>query len=471
MKVLLISPPHQHMFSQGQPPYYAEEQALLPPLGLLCIAGYLLEAAPRHEVRVLDMPVLEMDQQGLGLFLQSFQPEVVGINCLTNLLCDTLETARTVKRTCPEVPVVLGGYHVQLFPLETLRKKEVDAAVLGAGEVPFKELLDGVEATGDIPRLPGVLTNAATLGEISQEIRTVEDPDRLPFPARHLTPYGRYYSATSIASPTTLAMTSFGCPFRCIFCNTSRIQKIVARSPHRVAEEFASCIDLGIREIAVLDENFTINRDRVMVLTEEIRRRGLDVLWSIKSRVDHVDAELLRALHGAGCYSIHFGVESGDEDILKRVRKDITPDQVHRAFRLCQDEGLQTTAAFMLGFPGETREQVQRTISFALELDPNYAQFSVAIPLPGTELYRMAFEQGLFLEDHWQAFAQDPTPSFRPPGWNAIFSAEELHDLLEEAYRRFYLRPRYIWRRIRRLHSLKELSRNMQIGFRFLLKR
>jgi len=459
------------MFSQGQPPYYAEEQAVLPPLGLLCIAGYLLEAAPHHEVHVLDMPVLEMGQPGLVPFLQSLQPEIVGINCLTNLLCDTLETARTVKRTCPEVPVVLGGYHVQLFPLESLRKQEVDAVVLGAGEVPFKRLLDGLEATGKIPRVPGVATDGEASVEITQEIQTVEDPDNLPFPARHLTPYREYYSATSIATPTTLAMTSFGCPFRCIFCNTSRIQKIVSRSARRIAEEFASCIDLGIREIAVLDENFTINRKRVMALTEEIQRKGLKVLWSIKSRVDQVDAELLRALRGAGCYSIHFGVESGDEDILREIRKDITPDQVRRAFRLCRDEGLEITAAFMLGFPGETREQIRKTTSFALELDPNYAQFSVAIPLPGTELYRMAFEQGLFLDDHWQAFAQNPTSSFRPPGWNEIFSVDELQALLEEAYRRFYLRPRYIWRRLRGLHSLKELKRNIQIGFRFLLKR
>ena len=116
MKVLLIAPPHGHMFTQGQPVYYAEEQAMLPPLGLLSIAGYLLEKAPRHEVRVLDMPVLGMDQKGLSNYLKGYAPDLVGINCLTNLLYDTLQTARTVKRSVSNVPVVLGGYHTQLFP-------------------------------------------------------------------------------------------------------------------------------------------------------------------------------------------------------------------------------------------------------------------------------------------------------------------------------------------------------------------
>ena len=471
MKVLLIAPPHRHMFTQGQPSYYTEEQAVLPPLGLLSVAGYLLEKAPRHEVRVLDMPVLGMDQKGLSAFLRDFVPDLVGINCLTNLLYDTLQTARTVKQACSGVPVVLGGYHTQLFPAESLQMDEVDAVVLGAGEVPFKELLDGFEATGRVPRLPGVLTRADQIRDISSEIQTVREPDLLPLPARHLTPYEKYYAAVSVASPTTLIMTSFGCPFRCIFCNTSRIQKVVVKSPARIADEFSACSDMGIRELAVLDENFTINRKHVMALTEEIRRRGLDISWHIKSRVDHIDSELMHALRSAGCYSIHFGVESGDEEILKLIRKDITLEQVRRAFRLCREQGLEVTAAFMMGFPGETREQVEKTISFAMELDPNYVQFSMATPLPGTELYRMALERGLYPHDHWKDFSRNPAPEFQPPGWYEIFSRKELEALLQSAYRRFYIRPRYIWRRVRSLHSLEEFRRDVQIGLRFLIQR
>ena len=243
---------------------------------------------------------------------------------------------------------------------------------------------------------------------------------------------------------------------------------MVFKSAGRIAEEFSQCAGLGIREIWVLDENFTVNRGRVLALSEEILRRGLRIPWSIKSRVDLVDAELLRALRRAGCYSIHFGVESGDEHMLRVIQKDITREQVRRAFRLSREAGLEVTAAFMLGFPGETREQIERTVDFALELEPNFAQFSIAIPLPGTELYRLGLERGLFARDHWREFARNPVPDFRPPGWHEIFSRPELDSLLELAYRKFYLRPRYVWRRVRSLHSLAELRRDVQIGLRFL---
>ena len=306
---------------------------------------------------------------------------------------------------------------------------------------------------------------------VREEVQCIEDADALPFPARHLTPYKKYYSAASIAPPTTVVMTSFGCPFRCIFCNTSGIQRMVTKSPLRVVDELEGCVSMGIREFSILDENFTVHHGRVMQIAEEILRRRLSIVWSFKSRVDLVDRELLRMVRRAGCCSIHFGVESGDPDILTFIRKDITPDQVRQTFRLARQEGLETTAAFMIGFPGETRAQIEKTIDFALEIDPNYAQFAIAIPLPGTELYHMAFERGLFTKDYWQEFAEHPVRDFRPPGWYEAFSEQEMEDLLDQSYRRFYVRPRYIWRRIRALHNLAELKRNIRIGARILLRR
>jgi anaerobic magnesium-protoporphyrin IX monomethyl ester cyclase len=471
LKVLLVNPPHLHMFSRGQPRYYAEEQALLPPLGLLCVAAYVLEQT-RYSVSVLDMPLLKMDQKGFRAYLLRERPDLVGISCLTNILYDTLETARTVKAVSPSTPVILGGHHTQLYPRETLRQGAVDGIVLGAGEVAFTRLLRAFEATGRIPRLPGVIPKGEGVEEGAfADIQCVEDPDSLPFPARHLTPFRKYYSATSISPPTTVVITSFGCPFRCIFCNTSRVQKMVTRSPMNVVDELAGCVSLGIREFTIQDENFAVNRARVVAIAEEIIRRKLDIVWSFKSRVDLVDREMLRIVRRAGCSSIHFGVESGDHDVLVRIRKDITPDQVRHAFRLAREEGLQITAAFMIGFPEEDRPAVLRTIEFALELDPNYVQFAITIPLPGTELYRLAFEKGLFEKDYWREFAEHPVPHFKPPGWYEIFSQEELEELLDMAYRRFYLRPKYIWRRLKGLHNLSELKRNFRIGTRILLRR
>ncbi len=470
LKVLLINPPRTHMFTRGQPRYYAEEQALLPPLGLLSIAAYLLENSD-HEVTVLDMPAAEVDLKGLGRVLEDIRPDVVGVSCITNILYDSLQVARSVKSAIPSVPVVFGGYHTRLYPAETLAHPEVDALVLGAGEIAFTELVDGLARTGAIPRIPGVLSREHSIGDVAGEIQVIEDPDSLPLPARHLSPYRKYYSATSVSPPTTVLITSFGCSSRCIFCNTSGIHKMASKSPGRVAEEMAGCVDLGIREFTILDENFTQNRRRVTAIAEEILRRRLDVVWSFKARVDQVDREMLRMVRRAGCVSVHFGVESGDPTILELIRKDIALDRAVDTFRTARDEGLETTAAFMLGFPGETEEQLRKTIDFALKLDPNYVQFAVTIPLPGTELYRMAFEKGLFTEDPWREFARHPAPDFRPPGWYEIFSEEELEEFLDLAYRRFYIRPGYIWGRLRKIRSLSELRRNIRIGSRILVQR
>jgi len=164
-------------------------------------------------------------------------------------------------------------------------------------------------------------------------------------------------------------------------------------------------------------------------------------------------------------------VESGDPEVLKAIRKDITPGQVRAAFRLARNAGMDVTASFMMGFPGEGRDRIEKTVAFALELDPDYAQFSIAIPLPGTDLFRMAMERGLYPYDHWQRFAEHPTPDFRPPGWYEILQPPALESLLDDAYRRFYNRPSYVLRRLRKLRSLEALRRNVHIGVRFLRQR
>jgi len=457
------------MFSRGQPRYYAQEQALLPPLGLLSIAAYLLEHT-RHEVRVVDMPADGMRQEGLRRLLRAQRPEVVGVTCLTHTLWDALETARTVKAELPGVPVVFGGHHTQLYPDESLAQPGVDAIVLGAGEVAFAELVSRYASDGRLPRIPGVLRKGDATGDGASEVQALADPDALPFPARALTPYRAYYSATSVAPPTTVLMTSYGCPFRCVFCNTSGVSRVLARDPERVVEELDQCAGLGIREFSILDENFAVDRRRVLAIAEGIVSRGLDVRWSCRARVDLVDRDLLAAMRRAGCTSVHFGVESGDPDVLAATRKGIDLGQVRRAFREARDAGVETTAAFMIGFPGEREEQVERTIRLAIELDPSYVQFAVLIPLPGTELYEQAFERGLFDRDHWREFARSPVPDFEPPAWEETFTRAQLDALVDRAYRRFYLRPGYVARRLARVRDLSHLGRQARVALRMLLR-
>lgn len=469
MTVLLVHPPLANLFSRGQPAYYFREQGLFPPLGLLSIAAYL-RAHTDLTVEVVDLRLLPGGTAGFDDLLRRRRPTLVGISCLTHFLYDAVVTARRVKESFPSTPVVFGGHHTTLYPRETLALDAVDAVVLGAGERVFAELALEHRRTGRLARRPGVLLAADEPDEQPVPAPVVEELDSLPLPARELLPVRAYRYPAARRRVCTVMMTSTGCPHRCTFCD-ARGGRTRYRSPERVVDEMAHCVRLGVEEILIQDENFAQDRGRVMAIVDELHRRRVRVAWSFESRVDHVDRELIRAVRGAGCYSVHFGVESGSAEVLRRTRKGITLGQVRRAFRVLREEGLATTASFILGLPGDDRQSVERTIDFARELDPAYVQFAIAIVLPGTPMYDKALRRGWIEGDPWRDFAERPRPDFEPPGYYDHFSRAELEELLHRAYRRFYLRPGYALRRLWTLTTVRGLWDHARIAGRIARRR
>jgi len=263
--------------------------------------------------------------------------------------------------------------------------------------------------------------------------------------------------------------TSRGCPFRCAFCDRPHLGKqFRARSPKNVVDEMVACVKMGIHEFLIYDDTFTVDRKRVLGVCEEIRQRKLDIGWDIRARVDTVDAALLKKLRLAGCERIHYGVEAGTEKILKVLNKGITLPQVQNAFDLTKHAGIETLAYFMIGAPTETREDIIQTIKFAERLDPDYVHITILTPFPGTQIYFDGLAQGIFAEDFWQKFAAHPTTDFVPRYWEQELSTDELITILNQAYKRFYLRPRYIWKRITRVRPLAELARKAHAGVKVL---
>jgi anaerobic magnesium-protoporphyrin IX monomethyl ester cyclase len=368
------------------------------------------------------------------------------------------------------VKVALGGIHPTIYPKETAALDCVDFAVAGEGEgtmVSLAASLDGGKSPDDVRGLAYRDCGRVVYTGVPEFI---EDLDALPFPARKLTPYGRYGSLLSRRRPSTTMFTSRGCPHRCIFCDRPQMGKrFRARSAANVVDELQECSDMGIREVLIYDDTFTLDRRRVLDICEGIRERGLDVVWDARARVDTVDGELLSAMRSAGCDRIHFGVESGNGEILKTLCKGITLAQAEDAFRLASDAGIQTLAYFMIGAPHETVETVRETMDFAQRLDPDYVHFSIATPFPATGLYRMGLESGMFLEDYWQSFARKPAGGFVPAVWEENLGREELTLLLREAYRGFYLRPGYALRRLADIRSPGELVRKANAALRVAL--
>ena len=467
MKVLLINPRIDNMITANLPSYVDEQRGYSPPLGLMYVAAYA-EQCTDCEIEILDMLAEETTYDRLESELRRRKPDVVGITTTTFTLIDTSIVARIVKATNKGVKIVLGGPHVHIYPEETIRLPEVDFLVLGEGELPFVKLLQNIENYESLRGVKGIVFEHQ--GEIinTGPREFIEELDSLPFPARHLTHINKYGSLLAKGNLVTTMITSRGCPYKCLFCHRPHLgKKFRARSAVDVVDEMEQCVDIGIREILVYDDTFTIDRQRVMDICRLVLERGLNITWDIRTRVDMIDGPMLRELKESGCERIHYGVESANPEILKVLRKGITLPQVESAFNLTREVGISTLAYFMLGSPTETRQQIMNTIDYAKRLKPDYCHFAVTTPYPATPLYEMGLKEGMF-DDYWREFAANPSKDFTPRFWEENLDKDELTQLLDYAYRSFYVRPEYVLRQMRKVRSFSEFMRKAKAALRVL---
>jgi len=466
MKVLLIYPPSENMITADVPEFVEEEKGFYPPLGLMYVAAYA-ERNTEHKIEILDTQVERMDYAGIEREIERKKPDIVGIQAMTFTLIDVILTTKIIKRVDKEIKTVLGGPHVNIYPDETISIPEIDYIVLGEGEVPFTELIQNIENTQKLKKIRGLVFKEGEKIVNTGSRELIDDLDTIPFPASHLTPYKKYYSLLAKRSPVTTMMTSRGCPYKCLFCDRPHLGKrFRARSAGNVVDEMEECVDMGIKEFFLYDDTFTINKQRVLDICNEIMNRDLGIGWDIRARVDNVNKELLEKLKEAGCERIHYGVESGNPEILQVLRKGITIEQAREAFKMTKEVGIRTLAYFMIGSPREAKSQILETIEFAKKLDPNFAHFSITTPFPATPLYYMGLEEGQLKNDCWKEFAKKPTKDFVPELWEENLSREELIELLKYAYKSFYTRPRYIIKEMLEVRSLEEFKRKAKAGLK-----
>lgn len=470
MKVLLINPPSEHMITTNIPSVVDEERGYNPPLGLLYVAGYA-KAKSSHEILVLDCQVEEVSQEEVEDRIRAVQPDVVGIQALTFTIIDARMVAQAAKRVNPSCKVVMGGPHVHIFARETLAMPEVDFAIKGEGELAFTQLLSALEGLMSFDKVFGLAYRDPANGQIKDNppAPPVEDLDSLPYPARELTPINRYYSILAKHNPITTMFTSRGCPYRCLFCDRPTMgRRFRSHSAACVVNEMEACVKMGIREFFIYDDTFNVNRKRVFEICGEIKRRKLEIAFDIRARADRMDEEMLKELASAGCDRIHYGVESGNEEVLETLLKDLDLNQVRKIFKATREHGMKTLAYFMVGNPGETREMALKTIRFAKELDPDFVHFSVLTPFPATAIYYKALEEGRFDHDYWAEFAKNPTADFEPRLWEEHMNRAELIDLLKYAYKSFYLRPKMFVKNMAYTHSPVDFLRKARAGLKLL---
>ncbi len=468
MKILFLNPPILNTIRSCMPLSLEQGLDFLPPLGLMYLAGYL-EQFSEHKIEILDCPVEGINSYSqLKDKIREKNPEIVGITAMSFTIVDVIKSAKIIKEVNRQTKIVLGGPHVNIFPQETMKIKEVDFLVLGEGEKPFKDLLDNINNIQGLYKIKGIVFRDKERVVNTGIRELIMDLDKIPFPARHLTPYRKYFSVISKRAPVTTMFTSRGCPYKCLFCDRPHLGKIFrARTAINVVDEMDVCQNMGIKEIFIYDDTFGVDRQRVLNICSEIKRRGLNITWDVRTRVDTVDEEVLRAMKGAGCLRIHYGVEAGTKKILKVLRKGITLEQVRKAFYLTKKIGIKTLGYFMIGSPSETKEDILETIKLMKELNPDFVHVSITTPFPATDLYRLGLEKGLY-KDYWRESAENPTPEFIPPPWEEIFSREEIFSLLKEAYWSFYLRPSYALRTFFRLRSFPEFGRKLKAALNII---
>jgi len=389
---------------------------------------------------------------------------------MTFTLIDVFKTAEVVKNVDQKIKVVLGGPHVNIYPMETINNKNIDFLVLGEGEALFKDLLDNLENVENLKQIKGLVfrdNNGKVVNTGMREL--IMNLDSVPNPRRDLLPYKKYYSIIAKKNPTTTMFTSRGCPYRCLFCDRPHLGKIFrARSAENVVAELQQIEHMGIKEVFIYDDTFTINKERVVKICNLILEKNIKLSWDIRARVNTVDKELLRLMKNAGCERIHYGVEAGTEKILKILRKDITLEQIKNAFELTKRAGIETAGYFMIGSPTETMDDIKETIKLAKEIFPDYVHFSVLTPFPATELYFLGLQNGIIKNDYWREFAKNPKLNFKPPAWEENFKREELIKILIKVYRQYYLNPKYIWKRIKELRNWQNVKNNFKAAFRLM---
>lgn len=424
-------------------------QGIYPPLGIAYVAAVLEKSG--HQVKILDIPGLNLTVDEARKEVIDYKADVAGVTCMTSTINGSLEAAQLAKES--GAIVVMGGPQLAVYPEETVSYGFVDYGVVGEGEYVMRDLLAALESGSDVSGIKGLVYKKDGRTHVNG-YGLVEDLDLLPLPARHLLPMGRY-DCVITKRPFVTMVSSRGCPYRCGFCFKQPSDNITRfRSPKSVVDEIEHCMrEYKTRWVMFYDDTLGAKKEHVTGICNEIIERGLDIEWDSPMRVNNVDTELLRLMHNAGCRRLRYGVESGDEGILKLMRKGITIDLVKKVFKQTDEAGIETFAYFIIGYAKETPATIRKTIDLAKELDSDWTMFTVATPYPQTNLYELALEAGIIKGDYWRDFTLGKREERLP------YFVKDSDMWVKQAYKEFYLRPKYVWKKLRRLRSLETLKK------------
>lgn len=418
---------------------------IVPSISLAALAGSLLKEGCR-DVKILDLNISKDSHKEFQEVMSDYKPDFVGITFVTPLFISAYELCKRIKRNYPDVIVIGGGVHSTILPKEALTKGQFDVVVMGEGEEALVELV-GNKKWSDIK---GIAYKKDKEVVINPSRPLIENLDDLPFPAWHLYDIPKYFSSylNCRKNPVGPIETSRGCPFNCCFCSKAIFERSFrVKSAERVVDEIERMLELGFKEIHIWDDNFSADMERAKLICDLIIKKGLKFPWNIFNglRVDRIDEELLSKLKKAGCYRTAIGIESGNQEVLNQVGKNITLEKVRKAVSLIKKAKIECMGFFILGLPGETEKTMQDTINFAKELKLDFAKTGILSPFPGTPIYEKWEKEGRILSHDWSDYIFHATGKLAYNHPN--LSAETIWKYYNKFYRKLYLSPAFIWKR------------------------
>lgn len=435
-------------------------QRMLPPLGILSIASYL--ESKGFDVHVVDLHAEQLRPDDLREILRRLRPRFVGLTVLSSHFVPANYIFKICKEEVPDCQVFAGGVHAEAYPEQMLRNPFLDAVGRGDGEETMLELVSGVPYAD----IPGLSYRGPNRNVVHNKPRAVEmDLDRYPFPAYHLINLDNYFPpvGTYRDLPAVNLLMTRGCPGKCTFCNSAKTT-LRSRSSAKMIELIKKLrYEDGIRQFTFYDDTFTANPRTVKEFCQGIIDQKVDIKFTCYARGDMFNETMADLLSRAGCHHVLLGIESGSPTLMAKIGKPIEKAKYAKVVEIAHQHGIEVRGAFIIGHIEETRETLEETLQFAIDLDLDFFQPSVMTPYPGTQLYIDAKRDGLLLHDQYELY-----------GLGGVIlkmknlSAEELMKFYERSFMRFYFRPSAVWKQLKRLRywaQIKDLFKTFYVVF------
>ncbi|MDG6223383.1 MAG: radical SAM protein [Candidatus Bathyarchaeota archaeon] len=429
--VTLVNPPY---------PSNAHQHPPFTPLGL----GYLAAVLEKNNyvVDVIDCQALGISYAEFKTELAKRKPDIIGMTSTTLTYKSALKIAEIAKQIHPNCLTILGGCHVTFWDENALKEcPSLDVVVRKEGENTILELVQRMDAGKSFSDILGITCRDGDTFIRNPDRPYIEDLDSLPFPAHHLWPLDHLKKYGNVIFPL---MTSRGCVYWCEFCSAVRMfgRRYRMRSAKNVVDEMEYLHKTyGSSTFTFYDDAFTVDQVRVEEICKELYARNLKLTWDCGTRVDMVNKELLQKMKNAGCIAVWFGVEAGSQRVLDEMGKGFTSQLTKDAFKMAQDIGLMTIASVVFGFPGETKQTAMETIKFIEEINPDDVGYYIATPYPGTPMADYVTKMGWVKVTDFNKY-DTATPIFELP----TLSMQDVREIREKAFHRFYIRPTYIIR-------------------------